>query len=181
MKNSENINEKGDIFRKALKNFMFDVASGGAIKHLTDKGFTTKEIKEKLDFPTPENVIMEASWNRLVSKRIILLEDPNEKLPEQNYKYVKVYGKYGKTSLKRVLIDENENGINDIKKEDYAPINFGVLIYKDQKAFEKSLNVLEERDKDYILGLPWPKKIVYHKMDNRMKRILRKLRKQNGK
>ncbi|SER90385.1 hypothetical protein [Lachnobacterium bovis] len=165
------MSKEDSYFHKALKNFMYDMASAGTIRALTKKGLSTKEIKKRLDFPTPEDVIREISWEYLVSEKIILLEDPKKETPKKKYKYVKEYGKYGKTSLKRVLIDDEE----EIDKESYIPIKFGILLYKDKDLFLKKLEKLNEKDKDFILGLPWPVKIVYYKEDERIKRIIKKL------
>ena len=42
-----------EYFKNALSNFMFEAASGGAIRHLADLGYTVKQISKKLEFPTP--------------------------------------------------------------------------------------------------------------------------------
>lgn len=171
MKKKLNMKKEDSYFNKALQNFMFDMASAGAIRALTKKGLSTKDIKKQLDFPTPENIISEISWECLVSEKIILLEDPKMETPPKKYKYVKEYGKYGKTYLKRVEI-ENEVIID---KDSYIPINFGIQMYKDKDKFLKKLDKLNEKDRDFILGLPWPLKIVYYKEDERIKRIIERL------
>ena len=42
-----------DFFKSALADFTFEAASGGAIRHLADLGYTVKQITEQLSFPTP--------------------------------------------------------------------------------------------------------------------------------
>ena len=44
-------------FNNALKNFTFDMASRGAIRHLFDLGLTAGEIHDELTFPTPVEAI----------------------------------------------------------------------------------------------------------------------------
>ena len=44
-------------------------------------------------------------------------------------------------------------------------------IYKDKAGFEKKLEILSPKDREYILGLPWPLTTVYHVADERMIRI----------
>lgn len=43
--------EKQTYFQTALANFTFDVASGGAIRHLADLDYTAAQIMKRLDFP----------------------------------------------------------------------------------------------------------------------------------
>ncbi|MCR4618410.1 MAG: hypothetical protein K5669_09550 [Lachnospiraceae bacterium] len=152
-------------FDKALSNFTNDFASGGAIRHLADKGFTVKEIHDRLDFPTPVSKISETVWNHFLEEGIILLEDPLTGTSKGKVRFEKVQNKYGKTSFKRVT-ETVEN--QDAK---YIKCEFGKFIYKDKKGFEESLMILDKRDREYIMGLPWPIGPVWHIADERMTRI----------
>lgn len=38
-------------FENALSNFVFDIAGGNVIRHMADKGYTIKRIKERLEYP----------------------------------------------------------------------------------------------------------------------------------
>lgn len=40
-------------FQNALSNFAGEVANGGAIRHLTDLGYTVNQIAKELSFPAP--------------------------------------------------------------------------------------------------------------------------------
>lgn len=42
-----------EYFNEALSNFMFDVSSGAAIRHMVDKGYDVDKIMRELDYPTP--------------------------------------------------------------------------------------------------------------------------------
>lgn len=49
-----NKNEKpGKYFQDALSDFVYDAASGRAIRHLTDSGYTAAQIMQQLSYPTP--------------------------------------------------------------------------------------------------------------------------------
>jgi hypothetical protein len=61
--------DEKDVFREALNNFTFDVASGGAIAHLADSGFMPREIQKRLDFPTPYERVREAYLRRGILRR----------------------------------------------------------------------------------------------------------------
>ncbi len=154
-----------EYFKKALSDFTNDFASGGAIRHLADNGFTVKEIHDRLDFPTPVSKVAETVWKHFLDIGIILLEEPVSGESKEKVDYVKVHGEFGKTSFKRVVTE-----VSSIEGE-YIKCDFGKEIYKDKEGFKKSLSVLSERDRDYILGLPWPLTPVWHIADERMKRI----------
>ena len=158
-----------EYFKKALANFTNDFASGGAIRHLADNGFTVKEIHARLDFPTPMSKVAETVWNHFLDKGIILTQEPVIGEITEKIDYVKVQGEFGKTSFKRVVTQ------NPAIAEEYIKCDFGKRIYQNKTEFEKSLSALNERDRDYILGLPWPLTPVWHIADERMKRIMEKL------
>ena len=54
-----------EFFHKALADFAFDVASGGAIRHLADRGYTAKQIAGELDFSVPFEKVRQAVWDHL--------------------------------------------------------------------------------------------------------------------
>ena len=156
-------------FQKALVNFMNDFASGDSIRHLADKGMTVKEISEKLLFPTPKERIAEEVWKRYLETGKICLEEPKAGQRVQKVRYVKEQSAYGKISMRRIVEEET------LPDGEYILCDFGKQLYKDRTGFEKKLEKLWEKDRDYILGLPWPLAPVYHVADERMKRIQRAL------
>lgn len=89
-------------FQNALSSFTHEVASGGAIRHLTDLGFTAKQIAARLQYPTPFVQIQQEMWQRLVETYVILLEEPGSGKKEK-VSYVREYDKYGKSSFRRVV------------------------------------------------------------------------------
>ncbi|MBR1860338.1 MAG: hypothetical protein IJ796_00545 [Lachnospiraceae bacterium] len=156
-------------FENALSNFMNDFAVGGSIRHLADNGFTVKEIHARLDFPIPVSKVSEAVWKHFIETGIIRLSEPDEEAFTEKVSFVKEQDSFGRTSFRRVT--------EKIKNPEttYFPCDFGKMLYKDKTGFEKKLEVLSTRDKDYILGLPWPLQTVWHIADERMTRILSKL------
>ncbi len=158
-----------EAFNKALSNFTHDFASGGAIRHLADNGFTVMEIHDRLDFPTPASVISETVWKHFVDTGVILLDPPDASKTKEKISFVKEQNSLGKTTFRRVV------EITEKPQAEYIACDFGKQIYRDKNAFEKKLEILNERDRDYIFGLPWPLQTVYHIADERFVRIMTKL------
>ncbi len=158
-----------DSFNKALSNFTHDFASGGAIRHLADNGFTVREIHDRLDFPTPVSKISETVWDHYVDTGVILLDPPDDSGTKEKVSFVKEQNSLGKTTFRRV-VEKYEK-----PQAEYIACDFGIQIYKNKKEFEKKLEILENRDREYISGLPWPLKTVYHIADERFLRIMSKL------
>lgn len=57
----------------------------------------------------------------------------------------------------------------------YCSCPFGLQSLKDPSAFQSAMEVLEERQREYVLGLPWPEKICYHRLNGRMREIVSRL------
>ena len=49
--------DNNEIFRQSLQNFTRDFAYGGAIRHLTDKGYSVDEIIRDFDYPLSREAI----------------------------------------------------------------------------------------------------------------------------
>ena len=96
-------------FQNALSSFTHEVANGGAIRHLTDLGFTAKQIAERLQYPTPFVKVQQEMWQHLIETDVILLEEPGTGKKEK-ISYVREYDKYGKSSFRRVVETGGEEG-----------------------------------------------------------------------
>ena len=156
-----------DVFNQALANFTHDVASGGAIRHLADEGYTVPEIAKMLDFPTPIERIGRTVFEYYLNKGIILQDAPNNEKHKEIH-YEKVQDAYGKVSFKRVETEAYG------EPREYIECNFGKEKYSDSAKYQRKLERLEPRDQEYIENLPWPIATVYHVADQRMKRIMEK-------
>lgn len=157
-----------EYFKKALRDFTVDFASGGAIRAMADKGYTVSEIYNKLDFPTSREKIKEIVWKHYTDTGVIVLEEPIPGQVKNKVTYEKVTDDYGRTSYKQVVKSETV-------ENEYVACDFGKMIYQDKKLFEKKLEGLSEKDREYILELPWPLQRVWHVKDERIQRILKQL------
>lgn len=155
-------------FKKALADFTIDFASGDAIRALADKGYSVSEIHKRLDFPTPVEKIRDTVWKHFIDTGVILLDAPSAE-SQKRVTYEKVQDSLGRTSFKQVVTEDTE-------LKEYVEIDFGKRIYQNKNAFEKSLEALSPEDRQYILDLPWPLTNVWHVKNERMERILKKLK-----
>ncbi len=170
-------------FKQALSDFTIEFAAGDAIRSLSDKGYSVKKIKSKLDFPTPEERIREIVWKHYLENKTVCMQDPKEASLGGKYTIEKVYDNYGRPSFKQVRVDADEEvpsfkqagGKADEETKDYVECDFGKRLYKNKDDFIKSLSVLDEEEKDYILGLPWPLTNVWHVKNEHFERIMNKL------
>ena len=187
------------FFQNALSNFTYEMASGGAIRHLTDQGYTVNQIMEKLDFPTPFERVQRQVWERLIETEVILLEEPGSR-PQEKAEYVREYDKYGKATFRRaVKMTEETSAVHWRKLEvncgeqekvrrlleekitqnreshSYAACEFGLLIRRDPQRFYEQLQALDKYHREYVEGLPWEAKWANHRLDTRMLEILLRL------
>lgn len=153
------------IFGKALHNFIRDFASGDDIRHLADKGYTVAEIAKELDYPLVQEKIGEIVWQHYVDTGKICVDEPVASEYIEKVTYEKRQGSYGRISMKKV-VKKIPSG-----DREYMLCDYGKRLYKDREKFLRELNRLDERDREYIIGLPWPLKPVYHEADERMRRI----------
>ena len=160
--------EKEGYFQKALSKFMIEFAAGNAIRALADKGYGVEEIHERLSFPVPKKAIGELAWAHFLDNGTICLYDPKEQPERIVTSYEKVQNSIGKVSFQQVRKKVVLTG-------EYVPCDFGKRLYQDQETFRKELEMLGAKDRDYVLGLPWPLQIVWHVKDERMERIIKAL------
>ncbi|MCI9074003.1 MAG: hypothetical protein HFH80_14660 [Lachnospiraceae bacterium] len=149
-------------FQRAMSDFVYDVASGGAIRHLTDLGYTVKQIQEKLDFPTPYERIRSTVWKHLLDTGVIFRED--QAGVEEKVEYVREYNKYGKAGFRRVTVPVPPSE----SREPCILCCFGPLKMKDPERYKKVLGALEREQAEYIEGLPWGAERVFHQPNRRM-------------
>ncbi|MDE6608016.1 MAG: hypothetical protein K2K54_09730 [Lachnospiraceae bacterium] len=194
-----------EYFKRALSNFTYDVASGGAIRHLADVGYTVKQIMENLSYPTPYERVQKTVWEHLLDTGVILLEEPGSIKQHEAVTYVKEYNQFGKASFRRVamkqkkedkeiffketsFLETTKEGLADFlcrkceengEKEAYISCKFGIYS-RNMEQLEYILKLLETDQRDYIMGLPWERstgknKICYHRLDRRMREIVLRL------
>ncbi len=189
-----------DYFKKALSDFTFDVAGGGAIRHLADRSYTVKQITERLDFHVPYEKVRQTVWQHFLDTGHIRLEEPGNGTQTERSVFVTDCDKYGRKSFRKVavqekntekllwkelLFKEEEQGKLAVflakKREEngeefsYVSCRFGLESRQKPEEFKKMTELLEERQKEYILGLPWTEREVFVRLDLHMEKIVVKL------
>lgn len=189
-----------DYFRNALSDFTFEAASGGAIRHLADLGYTVKQISEQLTYPTPYERVRGAVWKHLLDRKVVLVQEPGSGNEHVKAEYRMERDKYGRTSfrlapsgaggseiirwkektycrekdgklaeyLAKMCVQNEEGGV-------YLSYDFGLWSRQNAERFAQTMQILNERQKEYIAGLPWENKVCYHRLDKRMQEITIKL------
>lgn len=231
-----------EYFKSALSDFTYEAASGGAIRHLADLGYTVKQICEQLSFPTPYARVQKTVWQRLLDTGILLVEEPGSGTARQpkNVEYVMERDKFGRTSFRLTASKEGGKGAvpvcwkersfeggeraaacpaehhPDMRKEKagirkrrradgsdgrktpdtergrrlavylagkcgendgeaYISCRFALLGRQDPAEFAAVLAILNERQREYVTGLPWEAEVCYHRLDQRMQEIAARL------
>ena len=161
-----------NFFNRSLSDFSFDVACGAAIRHLFDIGLSADEIKKQLTYPATLDQIKSTIWKYLSDSGKVLLEKPDKELEREPYRvtYEKVQGQYGRTSFRQVTVKNPDAGNR------YIRFDIGVLMVKNPDSFMKIVSELDEYDRKYVMSIPWPAKTVYVLEDERMARIMDKIK-----
>ena len=99
-----------EYFKNALSDFTYEAASGGAIRHLADLGYTVKQISGQLSFPTPYERVQKTVWQRLLETGVLLAEEPGsgKRRSGGRAEYVIERDKYGRTSFRLAARDIEE-------------------------------------------------------------------------
>lgn len=163
-KRDEEKKEKQKYFEEALSDFVHDAASGGAIRHLAQLGYTTGQIMERLDFPTPRERV-EKTVSRYLMEQGILVE----KLPcpeeEMTARVLKRTTQAKLCATLRAYIQKNGEA------HSFAGCPFGVMQRKDKAQYQRLLSCLTLREREYMEGLPLADRMMYHRLNDRMLEI----------
>lgn len=158
--------EEHTYFQNALSDFVFDVSSGGALRHLANLGYTVEEIYGRLDYPTTRERVGAAVWKHYLEQNIVRFELPKEDEEKRNYRIIKEQTDYGKVTFRRVEVAPTE-----VVKQEYVYLPIGKLRYQRPGEYESFLAKLQERDREYVTGLPWELRPTYVVKDERTARI----------
>ena len=151
-------------FQEALSDFVYDAASGRAIRHLADTGFTTAQIVRQLNYPTPFAKVQHTVTRLLRECGILLDELPaasdelqtvilNKDLPEKLYPPL----------AERIL----QNG----EEASYVSCPFGMQDVFSSGKDASTLFLLTGREREYLEGIAWEQKMMYHRLNRRMLEI----------
>ncbi len=149
-------------FNKAISDFTFDMANGDLICKLAKQGYSVKRIKSECDYPVSEEKIRQTVWEYYLESGIIMTDEPQGKITRSEY--VMDIGKYGKRSFRQV----NE----EVEKKSYVACDFGLLKAHSPDEYKQKLSKLDRRKREFVEGLPWPDKVVYHEDNLHIREIL---------
>lgn len=164
--NKHKSSKRQPYFEAALSDFVYDAASGRAIRHLVQCGYTTEQIMHLLNYPTPRYKVEKTVYRYLKETGVIVTQFPISldqmqsvviKCPSEDKLYCK---------LKQYI---QENG----QENSYLSCPFGIM---DTNIL---LSPLTLREKEYILGIAWESFVVYHQLNQRMLEIGSQLAFQN--
>lgn len=99
--------DRPNYFQTALSNFATDAACGGAIRHLTDLGYTLDQIVERLSYPAPRTKVQQMMMEYLYESRVLLREEPSAALFDKKEEFVQEQDAYGRRTLRRIVSDCN--------------------------------------------------------------------------
>lgn len=99
--------DKPEYFQTALSNFVTDAACGGAVRHLTDIGYTLDQIVDRLDYPAPRAKVQRIMMEYLYESRVLLREEPSGELFAPQAQFVQEQDAYGRRSMRKVYVDHN--------------------------------------------------------------------------
>lgn len=171
-------------FQKALSNMVFETACGASIRSMVDRGCTTKQIAEQLDYPMSIERVARAVTDYMLERDILRRKPPDMGESKESFTYVQEKGKFGKTSFRKVVQQEkegadrpwNKEAAEDFLKEKrdvaaYVPCDFGLPANEGEADF----SVLNDRQREFLSGICWERRRMYYRLDKRMEEIIRKL------
>ena len=162
------MDKKQGYFESALSDFMFDVAAGGAIRHLVDRGHSVEQIMKELDYPVPRAKVEKAVYRHLLESKVLLSE-----LPAEN-ENMRIYLLQEKD--KERLTKELQKHIEKYGEENsYMECPFGQWMKNDERKLQQILSFLTSREQEYIMGIRWERNVMYHRLNGRMREIGMKL------
>lgn len=160
--------EKKGYFEAALSDFVFDVAAGGAIRHLVDRGHSVEQIMNELDYPVPRPRVEKAVYRHMTESGILL-----DKLPTEDEK-VNIHLLREKESRK-LYGAMTDNIAKYGVQNSYMECPFGMWMKNDRSKLQQVISCLTSREQEYILGIRWERNIMYHRLNDRMREIGMKL------
>lgn len=106
--------DETNYFQNALSNFVTDAACGGAVRHLTDSGYTLDQIVDRLDYPAPRAKVQRIMMDYLYESQALLRKEPSEELFAPQTRFVQEQDAYGRRSFRKVCTDHNgQNNMTD--------------------------------------------------------------------
>lgn len=156
--------EKKGYFEAALSDFVFDVAAGGAIRHLVDRGYSVNQIMKELSYPVPRDRVEQAVLRHMTETGILIAGFPEDDKKED----VRIL----EEKDSRKLYDSMMRYIEEYGLDNsYMECPFGKWQKNDENKLLQVISCLTSREQEYILGIRWEKDIMYHRLNDRMREI----------
>lgn len=162
MDNNKKNNNK--YFQEALSDFIYDAASGRAIRHLTDNGCTAAQIVQQLDYPVSFAKVQHTVTRYLKETGILLEELP---VPYTNLKAIP----FERSSPEKLFSFFAECIRQNGEENSYLGCPFGAASSHADDSIRKSFSMLTAREREYIEGIAWEPGIMYHRLNRRMLEI----------
>ena len=145
---------KTDTFSSALSNFTHDVASGDAIRHLADHGYTVTQISKRLDYPTPKDRIIKTYTRYLTDKGILTSRPPEDAII---YDLDKAALELSYEKLEQLIrLHGSEN----------------IYIRLTAPSIKKITGYLNTDDEDYLMSIDTSQGGLFHVLNERLLKIL---------
>ena len=156
--------EKQEYFEEALADFVHDVASGGAIRHLVRSGYSTDQIMLLLNFPTPRERVEQTVLRCLLEDGTLLEALP---VPEESMETIVL--KNAKPAQLSLLLSEYQDA--DGEENSYVSCPFGTIRRDREARLARMTACLTSREREYLFGIPWKMQVMYHRLNSRMREI----------
>lgn len=163
-------------FEEALSNMTYDSASGGAIRHLVDMGYSINQIMEHLDYPTPRSRVEETVFCYMTESGMLIESLP---IPEEQFQKINIRADSRKNLSLAIRERIKKNGekntyllcscgkwrriLNDMEKHGVS----GLDLHTEPNIFQN----LTSREREFLLGIPWKGEDMYYRITDRMLEI----------
>lgn len=163
--------ERQKYFEEALSDFVYDAASGGAIRHLVDLGYSVDQMVRSLSYPTPRERVRKTAYRYMLESGLLVKELPGVRTDDIQTEARLIRLDVSDQKRTNAFLHQkiSENGAENV----YISCPFGM--YGPTWEQNGSLSCLNSRELEYIRGIPWENMIMYHRATDRMQEIGRKL------
>lgn len=119
--------DEPSYFQSALSSFVTDAACGGAVRHLTDIGYTLDQIVDRLDYPAPRAKVQRIMMDYLYESLVLLKEEPSAKLFAAKEVFVQEQDAFGRRTMRKIVVDSAQTQAILWKESVYDPKRDGKL------------------------------------------------------
>ncbi len=159
--------ETNRYFQEALSDFMYDTASGRAIRHLVDAGYTAAQIIQQLDYPTPFSKIQLSITKYLKETGILTTRLP---VPPKDLTPVYLPALSGGIPQEALYARLAKQARQDGEGYAYFYCPFSQMAQTAGTGVPPLFSVLTAREREYLTGIIWEPG-MYHRLNRRMLEI----------